>query len=1000
MSSVWSEEKMAENKAIQLLKKLGYTYVHGKELSPDHPKEERERYQEVFLKKRLRKAIRRINPWITDRNMELAVKELTNIQALDTTDANSQIHNKLVRHITVEQDLGSGKKGQTVKFIDFDHPENNDFLVTNQMKFAGPEENIIPDLLVYLNGIPVGVIECKSPTLKYPKEEAVKQLLRYQNAREPQTHEGHEKLFWANEIIVGSWGVSGVSATIGARYEHFKEWKDPYPATLPEIKDLIGRKPTKQDILLYSLLKKDRLLDLIQNFVVFEDKGGGTVKKIARYQQYRAVQKALERINEVERTDDSQRGGVVWHTQGSGKSLTMLFLATKLRRLKNNPVIIIVTDRKELDKQIVGTFKRCGFPNPKRAESIKELRQELNVDVGKTILTTIHKFQETDEIKSADLHITDSKNVYIMADEAHRTQYNQLANFMRTSLPNAFYIGFTGTPIEKKYRNIRDTFGHYIDKYTIDESVEDGVTVPIKYEGRLPNLWVEGSTIEQLFDRIFAKKSFVEREKIKSRYANMITIAESEERITQIVMDVLDHYEEHIAPNGFKAQVVAVSRRAAALYKTKIDELNGPECTVIYSGDHNDEYFLKQFHKKDTEISHLIDRFQKPLDEDPLAILIVCDMLITGFDAPIEQVMYLDKPLKEHNLLQAIARVNRPSSGKHYGLIVDYYGISGNLSDALDMFSKKDVQNALRPLEEELPRLETRHRKVMSFFDGVDLTDTEACLNILEPEDVRLKFDVAFRKFAISLDMLLPHPKANPYLPDLKLLGKIKQAASNMYRDSDIDISGCGQKVRELIDKYIRAEGVEHLQKEPVSILDENFEETVQQRKSAETKASEMEHAIRYEITVRLKENPVVYRSLKERLEELIEAKRQHRIELAQLIEEYGLLIQRIRSVYKGTEAKKMGMNDTEYAFYNIIAEEASECLKEDKAPNKEALKKLTQSLVSDLQDLAVIDFRKKRSVQKKMKAKIRRVLMSKGWEYEQLDSITTRIMELAEVRF
>ncbi len=376
MSTPWTEEELAENRAIALFRSLDYEYKNGRdEIGPDCKSPERESLQDIYLKDRLRAAIKKFNPWINERNLQQAIKKITRVSAINTMRANSTIHERLVRHISVKQDLGDGKKGQTVKYIDYENPENNDFLVVNQLKFAGPEENIIPDLVVYLNGIPVGVIECKSPTIKNPKEKAVNQLRRYQNVRYPSEHEGYEKLFYPNQILVAACSDSAVHSTIGADHSQFKEWKDPYPLKKAELKEKLGKqKVSKQDILLYSMFRKDKLLDLIQNFTVFKEEGGGMIKMMARYQQYRTVQKAIDRIMNADKPD--KRGGVVWHTQGSGKSLSMLFLALKLRRLKENPVIVIVTDRKDLDNQITKTFERCGFPNPIQADSIEHLREE------------------------------------------------------------------------------------------------------------------------------------------------------------------------------------------------------------------------------------------------------------------------------------------------------------------------------------------------------------------------------------------------------------------------------------------------------------------------------------------------------------------------------------------------------------------------------------------------------------------------------------------------
>ncbi|MBU0514203.1 MAG: HsdR family type I site-specific deoxyribonuclease, partial [Proteobacteria bacterium] len=584
--------ELSEKKALEVFGKLGYGYAYGPEIAPDGPKAERESFKEVVLTGRLAKAIKKFNPWISDNNLKKAMREITHVEARNLVEANSIIHEKLVRHISLAQDLGEGKKKQTVRFIDWEKPERNEFLVVNQFKVAGPKENIIPDIVVFVNGIPFGVIECKNPTTYEPEEKAIKQLLRYQNLREPDTHEGAERLFYPNQVVVAAWSESASCCTVGGWYNHYRMWKDPYPITEKELKDFLGRKPKGQDILIYSIFRKDHLLDLVRNFIVFEPEGEALVKKLARYQQFRAVNKAIAAIEKSK----EWKGGTIWHTQGSGKSLSMLYLAVKLRRMKKleNPVIVIMTDRKDLDKQITGTFERCGFPNPERATSIVDLRDRLSAGPGVTTMTTIQKFQE--RVEGQHPVLSKASNIFVMVDEAHRSQYKDLATNVRTALPNARYLAFTGTPIEQRKRNTRQTFGDYIDTYTIEESVADGATVPIHYQGRLADVWVEGRNLDEIFDRVFADKSKKERELIKQRYANEKTIAEARERIKQICLDLIKHYETVIAPNGFKAQVVTVSREAAATYKEILDELNGPESAVIISGDHNDPERLKKHH--------------------------------------------------------------------------------------------------------------------------------------------------------------------------------------------------------------------------------------------------------------------------------------------------------------------------------------------------------------------------------------------------------------------
>ncbi|MEW9672405.1 type I restriction endonuclease subunit R [Ammoniphilus sp. 3BR4] len=967
----WNEKQLVENRLIEQLKQLGYEYTHGPSLD-----NERETLREVVLQDRFAKAVKRFNPWINDNNLRKVIRYITHIEASSLMEANERLHEDIVHFISVEQDLGKGKKNQTVKLIDFDNIDNNEFLVVNQFKVSGGTDNIIPDVILFVNGLPLVVIECKSAFITSPIAQAVKQLERYQR--------DCERLFYYNQILIGTCGQQARYATIGAKLRHYGEWKDPWPLRNTDI----GENINPQDVLVAGMLTKEHLLDLIQNFIVFEPEGGKTIKKLARYQQFRAVNKAIERIKIAESPTD--RGGVVWHTQGSGKSLTMLYLSIKLRRLKEleNPTIVIVTDRKDLDNQITNTFRRCGFPNPQQAGSVGELRELLKQSVGCTIMTTVQKFQE-DQEKEA---LSEAENIFVLVDESHRTQYKGLAVNMRTTLPNACYLGFTGTPIDKKDKSTTRTFGTYIDTYTIQQAVDDGATVPILYESRLPDLNIEGKTLDALFDRMFQLYSDDDRERIKKKYANEEAITGAPKRIEAICLDILEHFETHIKPNGFKAQIVSVNRETAVLYKKALDRLNGPESVVIMSGNGNDSEELKKFHLSREQQKQYIERFKKPLSEDKIAFIIVCDMLLTGFDAPIEQVMYLDKPLKEHNLLQAIARVNRTYEKKDYGLIVDYYGVSGFLKQALGIFNAKDVQGAMLPIETELPRLQTRHRAAMRFFDKVNHRDIEACIKVLEPEDVRTEFDLAFKRFSSSMDMIMPNPAANPYRDDMKFLGKVRLAAKQRYRDEEMDISDCGEKVKQLIAEYIQTNSIEVLH-DPIDILSTRFTQKVDELKSDEAKASEIEHAIRHEIRVKIDENPVYYTSLRERLEKLIQAKKDERIESVQLVLELKELINNMRGYT--SEAEKTGLTKEEYAFYQLLHKELNS------NDEDSSIKDLTQILVEDVSELAqVVEWTEKEDVQREMRKKIKRQLRASKCPTEKIESLPQKIIDLAKVHF
>lgn len=670
---------------IDQLKKLGYTYVNGATLDL-----ERTSQNEVVLKERLINSVKRLNPWISENNLNKVVRKITHMEATSLMEANQEFHEILINKLSVQQDLGSGRKSQTVQLIDFDNIDENEFIITRQLSYTNANETIRPDIMLYVNGLPLVVIECKSPTLPPDEQigQGVKQLKRYQIV--------NENLFYYNQFMVSTSNDRAKVGTIGASVQHYSTWREPYPLTVDEI----GSNATPQDVLTQGILDRERLFDIILNFIVYEPEDGRVIKKMARYQQYRAVNKAVERILTGEHPQ--ARGGVVWATQGSGKSLSMVFLSMKLRRLKEleNPTIVVVTDRQDLDRQITNTFKRCGFPNPKQAESVEELKSLLQQGPGTTVMTLVQKFQ-TDEGEEYPL-LTDSENVIVLVDESHRSQYSSLAMNMRTGLPNATYIGFTGTPIDKEDKSTVRTFGTYIDKYPIEKAVEDGATVPIFYEARLIDLHVQGETIDELFDRFFRNYSDEDRERIKQKYVTEEALTSSPKRIREVVLDIVEHYEEHIEPNGFKAQIVTVSREAAVAYKELLDELSDYESAVIISSGHNDSERMKQYGLSQTEEKEVIQRFKKPLHEDPLAFLIVCDKLLTGFDAPVEQVMYLDKPLKEHNLLQAIARTNRTYDKKSYGLIVDYYGVSRFLEEALGIFHEEDIKGAMHHVDEEI----------------------------------------------------------------------------------------------------------------------------------------------------------------------------------------------------------------------------------------------------------------------------------------------------------
>ncbi len=1011
----WSEYNNTEKPALEVLQELGYLYKEGKKIAPTSTTPERSSLREILLKDRLIIKIKELNPWINDTNIKQVIRKITIPASHSPIEINEQMWRYLTKpsELIVEQDLGDGKgrRNHWVKLIDWDNPENNEFLAVNQFKVNAPKGNRVPDIVIFINGLPLVVIECKSPLLANPLQQGIRQVMEYQGTI--------PKLFHLNQIIIVTSSQSAVYGVVGNSYENFQIWKDPYPITVDELEKIVFNtdrttlNPTPQDILLYSLLEKKNLLDLIRNFIIFEIIRGKLVKKIARYQQFRATNKTLARI--LTEINLNLRGGTIWHTQGSGKSLTMLFTAIKLRResILNNPLLIFVCDRIALVKQLNSTFERCGFHNPIEAKNVDQLQELIQIGQGVTIFTTIQKFRikdsdpQTGASKSEEEfpELNKDRNIFILVDEAHRSQYKIFAMNMRLGIPNACYLAYTGTPLAKNDKNETisvgrgktvSKFGQLIDIYDIRQSVEDHSTIKILYENRLPELRVEGESIDEIFNRVFADKTNEEREKIKQKYANKDAILAAPERIKKVVLDIIKHYEKRIEPNGFKAQIVTASRKLAVMFKKYLDELNAPESVVIISPNPRYDDELKKlgtsFITEKLKQQVMIDRFKD--DKDTLKLLIVCDMLITGFDAPIEQVMYLDKRLTEHNLLQAIARVNRIHEDKNYGLIVDYYGVSNHLERALEIFDKPDIDGFMKSIESELYPLEMHYKAVLSYFEGVDLNDLEICVLVLEPENVRADFHNEFKKFAQSMDVVLPDPRAQPYVTDLKRFGMILKAARNRYRVEQFDLVGCGAKVQKIIDEHIRSTGIKILV-EPVAILSEKFQEALDNLKSDKSKASEMQHAIRHEISIKYEEDPVFYSSLKDRLEVIIEMYTQNRIDLAEKIKRLKTLYMQIKE--RPNLAEKMGLNSAELAFFNLLKEDSIKVGIED----EREIVKFTYEILEAIEPyVSLIDWQNKSDILRQIRKASKNIIDQKQIERKRKDLLAHQIEELAKVHF
>jgi type I restriction enzyme, R subunit len=942
---------------------------------------------EPVLTLRLAECLTRLNPWLAEDGVRRAIAAVTRIAAIDTTEANEKAHTALSYGITAPHTKNGRRQDRAVRFFDFDNPSANVFEFGRQVAIRGPRQDIVPDIVVYVNGLPLAVIECKSPALADPVGEAIRQFRRYES-RDEYAGLGAPRLFETAQFSIALARDVAKYGTTLTPARQWAEWKDPYPLSFDQLTAQLGRTPTGQDILLAGLLAPGNLLDLIRNFIMFETVDGRRVKKLARYQQFIAVGKAIERIKAS--ANPKRRGGVIHHTQGSGKSLTMVFLATKLRRLPEaeNPTLVVVTDRNDLDDQITSQFKRSGLPNPIQAESGEGLRKILSGGAGTTVLTTVHKFHSAVPKRSSV--ITDERNVFVMVDEAHRTQYGALAARMRAGLPNACMFAFTGTPIDKKDRSTREVFGDYLHRYLIDQAVKDGATVPIFYEMRDARLRIDGRDIEQEVRNLFPEFSNPENQRQVRRLSLQDKLAGADARVEAIAKDILDHYRSTIEPNGFKAQIVSVNREVAVTYAEALRRLGAPEFALIMSTSNDDSARLQAYHLSKRDRDNRIARFKRA--EDPLKILIVCDMLLTGFDAPIEQVLYLDAPLREHTLLQAIARVNRTFDGKTYGLVVDYWGDHRRIAAALELFSEEDgVTNALRPLSEKVQLLESRHRAAMRLFEGLDRKAETVCLAMLRPDDLRAKFELDFLRFAEAMDMVLPDPKAleEPYVSDLKWLARLRVIARRAHYQEPFDPKDYGAKVGRIIATHLASDGVERLLA-PRDILSSAFKQGLEGMASTEAKAAEIEHAIRHEIHVHRDENPAAYTSLWMQLEKIVNDRREARVSAADVLSRLEGIVSKVAEARAGQSVVARGLAGTAGAILPFFDDALAD---EDRAD-------AATEVARALEDYAVVvDWQQKEDVQRQMRRAIKEHLRTLGMDAAKIEATTVKVMDVARAR-
>ncbi|GDZ95200.1 type I restriction-modification system, R subunit [Planktothrix agardhii CCAP 1459/11A] len=987
---------------------------------------DRENFTEVVLLPILRQQLQVINPWLETDQIEEVIKQLTaNFPSNNLLENNRHFFTLLQENTSVSENRKTGEKSPTVKFIDFAHTSNNSFIAICQFKIRilGTEHHIIPDIVLFLNGLPVVVIECKSPKVHDAIPEAIDQLMRYSEQRGAKG-EGSAPLFWYNQFLIVTCRNEAKFGTISTHIEkYFYRWADPYPRTLEDL-DHGASSPNDQQRLVAGMLDHHNLLEIIRNFTLFSvsDKGE-TIKIVGRYQQFRAVKKAVHRL--LEGTTPRSRSGIIWHTQGSGKSLTMMFMVRAMYRHPNLSQwkVVFITDRTQLEQQLAETGQNIGF-TVKPADSIAKLKELLRSDSSDLVMAMIHKFKESD-LEETFPELNPSTNILVMTDEAHRSQYSLLGANLDKAIPNASRIGYTGTPIDKT----EAVFGDYIDRYTMRQSIADKVTLEIVYEGRTHNAEVPDQTgMDSAFADVFSEYNLTERLQILG-YGSRDAYLEAESTIAAKAKDIITHYLQSIFPNGYKAQVVATSREAAVRYKTHLDlaladnitklEQSNPhnlnldrlkklKTDVVISGNNNDPPHLKAY-SNSSKHKTTIKSFKLPFDSEDsgitgeIGIVIVNNMLLTGFNAPIEQVMYLDKVIQAHSLLQAIARVNRVSGAdKEKGFVVDYVGVGHHLKKALDNYDKreqKEVEDTLSFPEKEIRQLETDHRAIRSMLAQkglTDLSDVDAFFDLFYDEDIRFEFILAFKQFTRSLNLVFPAKEALAFMSDYQVLTNINIQAERHFHDSRLSMKGIPAKLRAITDAYLISQGID-LKIQPISILDDNFEREVSKRDRTKTKAAVVEHAIRHHIDIELDDDPDLQASFAAALAQILE---QFKDNWQTIYTELEKLRQRLKNAENeptyGLHKKK------QMPFFRMFKSECFGDIELDENQIAQNVALTQQVFIVIEQELQLTGFWESISASNKLQSEIKKILLSSDFIklpkiVQNYKHIISRVMELAK---
>ena len=1033
-------ESDLEQTSLEWLDALGYKPLPGPSIAPGELAAERNDYSQVVLEDRLRQALYRLNPDLPAEALDDAFRHVLRIDGPSQEVRNRAFHRMLVDGVTVEYARRDGSiAGAQARLIDFDNPEDNDWLAVNQFTIVENKHNRRPDVIVFVNGLPLAVFELKN---------AADENATIWNAyTQMQTYEREiPTLFNYNALQVISDGLQARVGTITSGREWFKPWK-----TI-EGEDLASILMPELQVLIEGVFEKRRFLDILRHFLVFEESPAGLVKKMAGYHQFHAVNEALrqtlraciphsweqgqepgEAVELAEpgfelRSDNRQQGdrrvGVVWHTQGSGKSLTMVFYAGRviLHPQMGNPTIVVITDRNDLDDQLFGTFARCRDllrQPPEQVEDREDLRRRLLRDSGGVVFTTIQKFlpEERGDRQSV---LSARRNIVVIADEAHRSQYDFIDGFarhMRDALPNASFIGFTGTPIETTDKNTKAVFGNYISIYDIQRAVQDGATVPIYYESRLASLELleeEKPRIDPEFEEATEGEEIDRKERLKTKWAQLEAVVGSEKRIHVIARDLVDHFEKRLEAMDGKAMIVCMSRRICVEMYDALRELrpawDGSDDSsgmmkVIMTGSAADDPDWQQHIRNKPRREELAVRFRDP--KDPFKVAIVRDMWLTGFDAPSLHTMYIDKPMRGHGLMQAIARVNRVFKDKPGGLIVDYLGLADELRRALATYTESGGKGSTAISQEQaVAIMQEKYEICLGLFHGLNwvmwITGTpqerlyllmEAQEHVLSQVDGKERTLKAVTELSQAFALAVPHEAALAIRDDLGFFQAVRSALAKSVPGDRKPEEDLDHAIRQIVSKAIVSRGITDIFEQPnVSILSEEFLAEVKGMGQRNLAIELLRKLLNDEIRARQRKNVVEARSFAEMLEQTILRYQNRALETAEIIEE---LIGIARELRQSTSrGEKLGLTEDELAFYDALETNDSAV----KVLGDSALRAIARELAESVRNSVTIDWKIRENVRAQIRVMVKHILRKHGYPPDRQDKATQTVLEQAEV--